>query len=116
MSNLTNNTTALQALLEQAHALPDAGGVSSLETCTVNINDDMFVLKSMIYVTDEGVVETNAPRGSFDVVKGAVIWVTSGYTPYFIDTSDTFELLTDEATYGKAAFRFTGDGSVSAVF
>lgn len=43
MSQLTTNTTSLQAILDAVNALPEAGGGASIETCTVKImsGDDL---------------------------------------------------------------------------
>lgn len=78
---MTDNTTALEALRDQANALPDAGsGGGGLETCMVYIWDDSFngVSSSQInYTTIEGDVAApmiySGINNSIEVVKGSIL-------------------------------------------
>lgn len=79
---LTDNRTALEALRDQALALPDAGSGGGLETCTVEIWNDSFsgISSSQInYTTIDGGVA--APMildeidTSIEVVKGSILSV-----------------------------------------
>lgn len=76
---MTDNTTALEALRDQANALPDAGS-GGLETCTVEIWDDSFngTSSSQInYTTIEGDVAAPMIRSGINtdiqVVKGSIL-------------------------------------------
>lgn len=67
MSQLTTNTTSLQAILDAVNALPEAGsgGGASVETCTVNINFTSSGSPDIFAV--EGVTTTNGTLDVLDV-------------------------------------------------
>lgn len=55
MSNLTNNTTSLQEILETVNALPEAGGGGAVETCTVKC--DSYTMATVCYTDAQGMAQ-----------------------------------------------------------
>ena len=83
-SRLQTNNTNLQALIDKANALPDAGGSggASVETCTVTITTDRAVLLYGVTRYVDGILMCESDRGygetefTFDnVVKGSCLTV-----------------------------------------
>lgn len=80
---LSQNNTDLQALINTANALPDAGGGgASIETCTVTITTDIAVLAYGVTRYVDGVLVCESDTGygeqefAFDdVVKGSCLSV-----------------------------------------
>lgn len=81
MSNLQNNTTSLQAILEQVNGLPENSGGSSVETCKITIvnNGDSTVT---VYYTSfdnnalcvgEACVEGAGDMRTINVVKNTPV-------------------------------------------
>lgn len=84
MSQLTNNTTTLQAILDAVNALPEAGSGEAIETCTVTVNHDATadsrILSLQVVVLEDGIpVMKTAARsqsgntyGDFDFAESSI--------------------------------------------
>lgn len=101
MSNLTNNTTALQELLSKANALPDAGGSSTTDTWTFTLEDGSTVIEKVAVSIPEGTVVkvTNA--------AGTVLWEKSSAARVAVHVSFS--------DAGGATDRFLGELGVLTV-
>ena len=84
MSQLTQNTTDLDALIAKANALPDAGGGGSVETCTVTISGTSAVIGCTVFKNNE--ISTAYNTGSSvtfeNVVCGSAITIPGVYITY----------------------------------
>jgi hypothetical protein len=110
-SRLQINNTNLQALIDKANALPDAGSGSggSVETCTVTINKTgAFSVRAYYTTLEDTVVGTNASSPgpmplTIECIKGSILYLYGfgGDVTYNSLTIDGDATLLDGATYGE---------------
>lgn len=86
MSQLTTNTTSLQAILDTVNALPEVGsGGGSVETCTVTVAGSFEIIHIVATILLDGEIVTTMPTARDDgftsftlenVVRGTSVFVT----------------------------------------
>lgn len=110
MSQLTQNTTDLDALIAKAQALPDAGsgGGTAVETCTLHIYVDYFVsVTCTVYDPETNTISLLITGNTSvnNVICNSLVWFnvdeTSGYVVF--DSHDLVEIDPYAMTYAMPA-------------
>ena len=91
MSNLTDNTAALNELLAAVNNLPEAGGSSPVET-ELLVNDQSFETCTVLYSTPEGIRSMTIGGGNSlsveTVIGGDVVVIIPDYwdaSPLYVE-------------------------------
>ena len=115
-SRLQTNNTNLQALIDKANALPDAGGSGggSVETCTITVMLDSPAptFPQIIYTNTNMQIVSEDLEGqlSLTVVKGTILISSGGSSDDAVVSGDA-----ERIGYGggRAMFKINGDATIS---
>ena len=124
MSNKTRlqtNNTNLQALIDKANALPDAGsgGGASVETCTVTISGNYSHINTLVGTTRDGACgyggAVSQITTTYEFLKNSFIAVvlTSGKYSLSLESDALTFVMGTEASSPTYYIMITGDGSFS---
>lgn len=107
-SRLQTNNTNLQALINKANALPEAGGGggAGVETCTVNIKP--MTTSTISYVNNGQIITENIDSSgkTITVIKNTILVINGGWTSMNKTTGSCTKLF---YTMSCAAYSITGD-------
>lgn len=132
MSQLTNNTTTIESLINTINTLPDidsGSGGTSIETCSVTVINKRFKMPIFIYTTYKDntiqtIVISDIVSGSttnIECIKGTKVIVSEAeysYSSGMMLTEITGGITFDEyiecnAAVGTGVYTITGNGTLT---